>query len=480
VSDERIGKLIGDRFRLTSRIGQGGMGVVYLAADGQTSGKAAVKFLHQHLVERSDFAARFRQEARSASRFTHEYAVKILADGEDEDGVPWLAMEYCPGLSLKQILRQETQLSVPRACRIAEQILEALAEAHKNGIVHRDLKPENIKVERGEGAKETTKILDFGVAKFVGTDEVDEMTGAVKTKTGVVFGTPKYMSPEQILGEKVDGRADIYSAGAILYEMLAGSPPFPSDDIMGFVTKHLKEAVEPPSVRAPDRTIPEEVEEIILEMLAKDREARPARAAEVAERLEPFTEEAAMPEEEVEAPARGRRLLFLAGGVAGGAAAGLVVSGHFVTALLLGILMGAGATAAVFVAPRVGEVAFLLRTLVVTAAMGLMALAGWLVGGDPFPVVLSMALAMVLVWVCFSAGWGRRNRPMAVLLGGVVAPLLAIVLFPYLEGTEYRRLWDLDAVDMVTVGPAVAVAVVAVLFSLTAFVAPLPLVRKGR
>jgi len=478
MTDPRIGTVVGNRFELTSKVGEGGMGVVYLAEDRTANAQAAVKFLHRQLMANEDFVQRFRQEGKSASRFRHPNGVQVLDGGEDDDGVPWLAMEYCGGRSLKRLLRDEAPLQVKRACLIVKQILEAVGEAHKNGIIHRDLKPENIKVEGGPDGRERVKVLDFGVAKFVGTEDEDEMTGAVKTKTGVVFGTPKYMAPEQILGEPVDGRSDIYSIGAILYEMLSGGPPFPSDDIMGFVTKHLKEPVEPLTQRVPNLSIPAGIEELVLQMLAKDRTRRPARAVDVARTLE----EIANPEADADgadAAAGPKGAALLVGGLLGAA-----VSLAFAPVCAgMAIGLGAGATAAYFLFPRIGEKAFFLRALIVAAGLALGGAVSTFAFGGSWLLALSLGMGALFVYVLFSAGWGRRDRAQAFLLGGVVAPVLAIPLLPFpvvsITGTKFFRVWSLSSPDLTSLGPALALLAIALLFSATAFVVPLPGAREG-
>ncbi|MEN8149037.1 MAG: serine/threonine-protein kinase [Planctomycetota bacterium] len=473
MSDPRIGTVVGERFEILSKVGEGGMGIVYLADDRMSDDQAAVKFLHTQFMAKEEFVQRFRQEGKSASRFRHPNAVQILMGGEDDAGIPWLAMEFCGGRSLQGILRDDSPLPVDRACRIGRQILEAVGEAHKSGIIHRDLKPENIKVEVGPQGREKVKVLDFGVAKFIGTEDEDEMDGAVKTKTGVVFGTPKYMAPEQILGEPVDGRSDLYSIGAILYEMLSGGPPFPSDDILGFVTKHLKEPVEPLSTRVPDQKIPAGVEELVESLLAKDRAERPSRASDAVRRLD----EVANREEpaDVEPSSAGAKgALFLAGGVLGAAAAwAFGATGAAVAAGL-----GVGATIAYFAFPRIGETAFCLRTAIVAvlvAVAGAVAVFG--LDGEAY-LAVGLGTGAVLVYVLFSAGWGRRSRSQAFLLGGVVAPLVAIPLIPFPAGESFSRIWDLTTFDTTALGPALGLFLAALLFSATAFVVPLPEERK--
>jgi hypothetical protein len=472
---ERLGTTVGERFRLISLIGEGGMGTVYLAEDVAAGGQAAVKFLRDNLVSKEEFVARFRQEARSASRFRHESAVRVLATGEDKASVPWIAMEHCGGKSLKEVLQEEAPLSVGRACTIAMQVLNALSEAHNSGIIHRDLKPGNIKVEKRETG-ELAKILDFGVAKFVGSAEDEEMSGAVKTKTGVVFGTPKYMSPEQILGESVDSRSDIYSLGAIVYEMLTGTPPFVSEDILGFVTRHMKESVEPLSERAPEVEIPPDLERIVMETLEKNRVARPARAAALAKDFEPYAKAGS-------AVGRRRRqvrgLGFLAGGVAGALLSALLTPALASSSVATALGLGIGSTVAFLVFPRCGEASFWIRTLVVAGALAVAEAVGILAAGGPFPVGMAMGAAALFVYVLFAAGWGGGSRIAGAIMGGLLAPIAALPFLPIPAGEVYVRLWSVEGADLASLGPAVALLIIGIAFAAGALVAPEALKRTS-
>jgi serine/threonine-protein kinase len=287
-ADPMIGRVLAGRFEIASVLGEGGMGKVYSARDQETDQLAAVKVVSVKLSDNEEYVQRLKQEARTAGRLRHENAVRILAHGETDTGEAYLAMEYCPGRSLKEMIAKEKHLGVARSSNIIAQVLGAVGAAHKQGIIHRDLKPENIKIApdalRGEGVK----VLDFGVAKFIGGDGAPEMENAVKTKTGIILGTPKYMAPEQIRGEQTDGRADIYSCGAILYEMLSGAPPFQSEDVFGYVSKHLKEPVIPLAERCPEYAIPKELDDLVLWMLEKNPLQRPKDAQQVVEVLGKF------------------------------------------------------------------------------------------------------------------------------------------------------------------------------------------------
>jgi Protein kinase domain len=474
MTDPFIGNVVGERFEITSRLGEGGMGLVYFAEDKATNGKAAVKFLHKHLLANGDFVARFRQEARSAGSFRHENAVRILDSGDDENGVPFIAMDFCGGKSLRGFIEEHGPIPYDRVSRIGEQILRALAEAHKHGIVHRDLKPDNIKVETREDGSDLVKVLDFGVAKFIGTEDMKEMDGAVKTKTGVVFGTPKYMAPEQILGDPVDGRSDIYSVGAIFYEMLSGRPPFETDDVMEFVSKHLTEPVVPLHKLVPDIPVPPGLERLVLDMLDKNRVARPARAAEVADNLLRYSKPGSGAGERLR---HGRQfhpalLLYLAGGLAGGGAAFALCSAHSLLGLLTGAGLGVGSLLVFFLFPKVGEGAFWLRSLVVALILAASGAAAMLIGGESPPLVYVYPIAAFLVFVFYAVGWGRRKRIPGPLLAGLVAPILTMLLLPYPAGEGFVRIWALENLGVETLAPGLALGALALVFALFSIAAP--------
>ena len=202
------GSVLGDRFEILEPLGAGAMGVVFRAQDRSAGAPAAVKVLHRKLVTSGEYVSRFKREALAASRFRHEAAVKVLGTGETDDGLPYIAMELVEGQSLRELLDRSGPLPVGRACNIAHQLLRALGAAHRRGIVHRDIKPDNVRIVVDDDGIERPKLLDFGIVKFIGGDP-GELEGAVKTKTGIVLGTPKYMAPEQVRGEGVDGRADV-------------------------------------------------------------------------------------------------------------------------------------------------------------------------------------------------------------------------------------------------------------------------------
>jgi len=474
MTDPFVGTLVGGRYQITSRIGEGGMGLVYAADDQVTGGPAAVKFLHRHLLQNTEFVARFRQEAKSAGSFTHDNVVRVISAGDSEDGVPFIAMDFCPGRSLHAFLVEYAPVPYDRACRIIEQVLRALSEAHRNGIIHRDLKPDNIKVETRDDGTDFVKVLDFGVAKFIGTEDMSEMSGAVKTKTGVVFGTPKYMAPEQILGDPVDGRSDIYSVGAILYEMLSGHPPFDSDDVMEFVTKHLTEPVVPLRKKAPDVSVPPGLERVVLSMLDKNRVARPSRAAEVADTLLLYSKPGAGAGEIGAGSPRMQigLLLYFVAGLVGGAAAYVLAPDHALLGGLTGVGLGIACVVAFFLFPKVGEGAFWVRTLIVAVLLTGAGAAAWLFAGELRPLVYFYPVSAFLVFVLYAVGWGRRKRLPGVILAGLLAPMLILVLMPYPEGKQYLMLWSLDAYNLQSLTTGIALAAMAVVFAFVTLFAP--------
>ena len=284
--DPLIGSVLGDRYRVISRIGLGGMGAVYRAQHITLKRDLAVKVLLPEFGGKEEFVRRFEREAESASRLAHPHIIAVTDFGRTADGLLFLAMEYLDGRSLSSLIR-EGPLPVARAVTIVRQMLAALNRAHAAGIVHRDLKPDNIMLIDREGQHDFVKILDFGIAKVTEPEPGREAL----TQAGVVFGTPEYLSPEQALGDKIDARADLYATGVILFEMLTGHRPFESEDKMRIISMHLSHPV--PRLRAayPHSDVPPALEDVVMQALEKDRAHRFASASafltalEEAERL---------------------------------------------------------------------------------------------------------------------------------------------------------------------------------------------------
>ena len=280
--DPYIGSTIAERYRVISKLGEGGMGVVYLAEHVFIEKRVAVKILSEDFARKADLVARFMQEAKAASKIGHENIVDITDFGETASGSVFFAMEFLDGMDLAGHIRSGGAMPFARAKSIMNQICRALGAAHAKGIIHRDMKPENVYLVTREGKPDFVKILDFGIAKMSALDE----GGSRLTRTGMIFGTPEYMSPEQAKGDKPDHRVDIYAAGCILYEMLTGDVPFHAETFMGVLTKHMFENPEPPSQRNPAVHVPPDVEAVCLKALAKDRDQRFQTMKELAVALE--------------------------------------------------------------------------------------------------------------------------------------------------------------------------------------------------
>jgi serine/threonine-protein kinase len=270
-SDPYLGTTVAGRYKILNKLGEGGMGVVYLAEHVFIEKKVAIKILSEDFARKADLVTRFMQEAKAASKIGHENIIDITDFGETASGSVFFVMEYLDGSDLARHIRETGALELNRAVFIMNQICRALGAAHGKGIIHRDLKPENIYLVEREGRADFVKILDFGIAKM---SSLDNEGGARLTRTGMIFGTPEYMSPEQARGDRPDHRVDIYAAGCILYEMLTGDVPFHAETFMGVLTKHMFDAPVPPSQRAPHLYIPPAVEAVVLKALAKDRDQR--------------------------------------------------------------------------------------------------------------------------------------------------------------------------------------------------------------
>src|SRR6266852_1825683 len=222
-----IGSIIGGNYNILKKLGEGGMGAVYLGEHVKMSRKSAIKVMTQSMANDPDAIARFNREATNAARINHPNVCAIYDFGETQDGLIYLAMEFIEGEPLTDVIEREGALPLARAAAIFLQTADALQAAHDLGIVHRDLKPDNIMVSRRKSGGDMVKVVDFGIAKAVGGDQA----GQKVTKTGLVVGTPEFMSPEQLSGDAVDGRSDLYSLGLVLYRMLTGKVPFEATSV---------------------------------------------------------------------------------------------------------------------------------------------------------------------------------------------------------------------------------------------------------
>jgi eukaryotic-like serine/threonine-protein kinase len=273
-----IGETFGN-YRVTELIGEGGMGVVYLAEHPGIGRRAAVKILRPGLTDNPELARRFFNEARAANAIRHPSIVEVFDCGTLPSGTSYIVVELLEGENLASRLRSQGRLSVGDARRIAAQTASALAAAHAAGIVHRDLKPDNLFLvpDDRDAAQEMVKVLDFGIAKL---GQQGSNVNSVKTRTGSVMGTPAYMSPEQCRGTReIDHRTDIYALGVILFEMLCGRPPFVSEGFGEMVHMHISQP--PPTPRTINPEIPEELDRVILWCLAKEPDERLQTMADV-------------------------------------------------------------------------------------------------------------------------------------------------------------------------------------------------------
>ena len=280
--DPLTGTIIDQRYEVIAPIGEGGMGTVYRVRHVTLDRMFAMKVLRRDLAADRGLAARFLQEARATAAIRHPAVVAISDFGSLADGAPYFVMDLLVGETLATRMRARGLLSPREASSIARKLADALSAAHAANVVHRDLKPENVFLVRSAtskgGVDEDVRIVDFGAAKIVG--------GSKLTRPGVVFGTPYYMSPEQAGGQPVDARADVYSLGVLLYEMITGAVPFEADTYMGVLTKHLFAAPPKPSERAPSGVQLGDLEAVVMRALEKEPSERYQSMTELATAIE--------------------------------------------------------------------------------------------------------------------------------------------------------------------------------------------------
>ena len=240
-TEDLIGQVIADRYHVLKKLGEGGMGQVYLAEHLKMGRRSAIKVMNPSMVHDPEAVARFNREAANASRITHPNVCAIYDFGETPDDLIYLAMEFVEGEPLTDLLARDRVLPVARAASIFLQVADALQAAHDLGIVHRDLKPDNIMLTRARDGSDVVKVVDFGIAKAVGRDDSQKVT-----KTGLVMGTPEFMSPEQLSGDPLDGRSDVYSLALVLFQMLTGRLPFEGTTVQDTMVKRLTD--EPASL----------------------------------------------------------------------------------------------------------------------------------------------------------------------------------------------------------------------------------------
>jgi serine/threonine protein kinase len=287
-----IGVTLSGRYLIERLIGEGGMGAVYQAEHTHMRKRLAVKVLHPEMSRLPEVVARFEREAMAAAHIDHPNVAAATDFGKLEDGSFFLVLEYVEGRGLRDVIA-EGPLELGRALHVGRQIASALGRAHALGIVHRDLKPENVMLVAREGDPDFVKVLDFGIAKVpigeLGSDRAVH-SGPALTQLGMVYGTPEYMAPEQALGQEVDARADLYSLGAIMFEMLAGVRPYEHESKVTLLGMHVTAPIPKMSVRAPGSNVPPAVEAVVAKLLAKEASARFADSKALVEAIDEVVE----------------------------------------------------------------------------------------------------------------------------------------------------------------------------------------------
>ncbi len=282
-ADALIGRVLDSRFRILRLIGTGGMGAVYLAEHVGIGKQVAIKVLRADLRSQPDLVGRFRREAMAVSKLTDPHTITVFDFGVWR-GLIYLVMEYLRGADLAVLIDREGRLSAEAALSVALAVLSSLAEAHDQGIVHRDLKPENIYITRAAGGDELIKVLDFGLAKMMTAPEQRTDAG-FQTREGALLGTPYFMAPEQISGDDIDGRCDLYAVGALLFLMVTGRHPYASKNPMRVLEAHLAGDLPTLASVAPGVVVPDGFEALVRDLMAVDPAARPPNALAVIERL---------------------------------------------------------------------------------------------------------------------------------------------------------------------------------------------------
>jgi serine/threonine-protein kinase len=278
-STDLMGTVVADRYHILKKLGEGGMGQVYLAEHVKMGRKSALKVMNPGMNQDADAIARFNREASNASRLNHPNICAIYDFGETPDGLIYLAMEFIEGTSLTSLVEKSGALPPARAAAIIHQSADALQVAHDAGIVHRDLKPDNIMIAKNRDGSDLAKVVDFGIAKAHSSD------AQKVTKTGMVVGTPEYMSPEQLSGDKLDGRSDIYSLALVAFNCLTGKLPFPAESAQEAMIARLIEQPKTLAEMKPDVAWPAEVQAVLDKALARDANERYQSAAQFGREL---------------------------------------------------------------------------------------------------------------------------------------------------------------------------------------------------
>ena len=264
--DPFLGQVFLGKYAINKKLGEGGMGAVYRARQEEIDRDVAIKVLLASAAENDQSLKRFHVEALAVSKLDHPHTIRIFDFGRTDDDVLFIVMELLKGKDLNGVMRDQRVLPVSLALKVARETAESLREAHDKGIFHRDLKPDNVFLVTVDDDPNYVKVLDFGVAKIKESSQVD----GTLTQAGMIFGTPRYMSPEQANADPIDGRTDLYSLGCMIYEMLTGRPPFEAGTPIGILFKHVHEAPTSFEEIRPDLVIPAEVESLVLRLLEKD------------------------------------------------------------------------------------------------------------------------------------------------------------------------------------------------------------------
>jgi len=275
----RVGEVLAGKYHLERLLGSGGMGAVYEALHAFTQRRVAVKLMHPSIARSKVAAERFLREARAPGSIGHEGIVEVLDGGHAEDGSLYLVMEVLHGETLQAALRKK-RIHLQEIAAIVLELLDILEAAHEAGFVHRDIKPENVFLEAAGEGEITVKLLDFGVAGVIEQSDRERSADPKLTRAGAVLGTPLYMSPEQALGRSVDARADLWSVGALLYQALAGAPPYGGNSFQALVVSISTQEHTPIGVLRPD--LPPRVHAVVERALRKDPDKRWSSAREMA------------------------------------------------------------------------------------------------------------------------------------------------------------------------------------------------------
>jgi eukaryotic-like serine/threonine-protein kinase len=277
-----IGRVIAGRYRILSKLGEGGMGAVFQAEQISLKRTVAVKLLRPDLSANAMLLRRFNAEAEAVAKLRHPNTVNIYDFGQDTDGTLFIAMELIEGRSLRTAIHHEGPLPLRRSLAIASQVAASLADAHAKTIIHRDLKPDNVMLTDRGRSKDNVTVLDFGIAKLR-----DDSRGTQQqmTQAGDMLGTPQYMAPEQIRGGQIDGRTDVYALGCMIYEMLTARLPYEAPSVMALLSKHLLEHAPAPSQRRPDLGLPPMIDDLVMRAMAKDPAARPPTMEDFGEQI---------------------------------------------------------------------------------------------------------------------------------------------------------------------------------------------------